>query len=144
MDKEPIHTFLQLLSGTREVRPGVWQACCPAHDDKSPSLSIKETTDGTVLIKCWAGCSAGEIVASVGLELSDLFPTNDRFDHSKIPERERRPWSAIDVLRAVILEVTVIAVIAGKLHNSGLSEEDANRLALATQRLFNAASVVGV
>jgi len=144
MSRSPVQTLLHSLDGTREVRPGVWQARCPAHDDKSPSLSVKETADGTVLVKCWAGCGAAEIVASVGLELGDLFPKPDRFDHSRMPNRNKRPWHAVDVLRALILEVTVVAVIAGKLHNAGLTEDDANRLSLAMRRLFNAASVVGV
>jgi len=143
MSNSPLHTLLQMLEGTRETRPGVWQARCPAHDDKAPSLSVKETADGTVLIKCWAGCGAGEIVASVGLELSDLFPKHEQFDHSQIPAREKRPWNAVDVLRALIMEVTIIAVIAGKLNNSGLTEEDGNRLVIATRRLLKAASLVG-
>lgn len=50
-----------------------WQALCPAHADKTPSLSITECLDDTVLVKCWAGCSAREIVQAVGLELKDLF-----------------------------------------------------------------------
>lgn len=144
MSNSPLHTLLQILEETRETRPGVWQARCPAHDDKSPSLSVKETADGTVLIKCWAGCGAGEVVASVGLELSDLFPKRDHFDHRQIPVWQKRPWTPVDVLRALIMEVTVIAVIAGKLKGSGLTEEDGDRLVLATRRLLSAASVVGV
>jgi DNA-binding transcriptional ArsR family regulator len=32
-------------------------ACCPAHDDTNPSLSLTEKADGTLLWKCFAGCS---------------------------------------------------------------------------------------
>ena len=32
-------------------------ACCPAHDDNTPSLSITEKPDGTLLWHCFAGCS---------------------------------------------------------------------------------------
>lgn len=49
-------------------------ACCPAHADKSPSLSIAEAQDGRALIHCHAGCSALDIVESLGLELADLYP----------------------------------------------------------------------
>ena len=31
-----------------------WSACCPAHDDRNPSLSIREGSDGKVLIHCHA------------------------------------------------------------------------------------------
>lgn len=51
-----------------------WIACCPAHDDKTPSLAITELQDGRVLVKCFAGCSAVSVVQSVGLTLSDLYP----------------------------------------------------------------------
>lgn len=49
-------------------------ACCPAHDDRDPSLSITEAHDGRVLIHCFAGCDALSIVEALGLELSDLYP----------------------------------------------------------------------
>ena len=35
-----------------------WSAKCPAHDDKSPSLSVSEGSDGRALVNCHAGCSA--------------------------------------------------------------------------------------
>ena len=72
-----------------------WQARCPAHDDKGPSLSIRETEDGRVLVHCFAGCSVPEIVQAVGLELSDLFPPRLNGDHAR---PERRPFPAADVL----------------------------------------------
>jgi putative DNA primase/helicase len=48
-------------------------SCCPAHDDRSPSLSICEGADGRILLKCFAGCSPEAIVAALGLQMSDLF-----------------------------------------------------------------------
>lgn len=29
-----------------------YQACCPAHDDNGPSLSLREGDDGRVLLHC--------------------------------------------------------------------------------------------
>lgn len=138
----PAYKILHQLEGVRETGAGKWQAKCPAHDDKTPSLSIKEINDGTLLLKCWAGCDAGEIVGAVGLELSDLFPKQDTFDHSHAPKGQIRPWSALDVLRALMHEIHVVAVCAGRLNGAGLSPEDAARLALATQRLFAAGTAV--
>ena len=140
----PAQKILHHLDGVKETGAGKWQARCPAHDDKSPSLSIKEINDGTLLLKCWAGCSAGDIVGAVGLELSDLFPKQDNFDHSRAPKGQTRPWSALDILRALMHEVTIVAVCAGRLNNAGLSREDSARLALATQRLWAAGSAVNV
>jgi hypothetical protein len=48
-------------------------ARCPAHDDGHASLSVSVGDNGTVLLKCFAGCSAGAIVTSLGLRLADLF-----------------------------------------------------------------------
>ena len=52
---------------------GKWKAHCPTHVDSNPSLSISEGSDGRSLIRCHAGCSAEDIVSSLGLEISDLF-----------------------------------------------------------------------
>lgn len=140
----PAEKILLLLDSVRETGSRKWQAVCPAHDDKSPSLSIKEINDGTLLLKCWAGCNAAEIVGAVGLELSDLFPKQENFDHTHAQKGQTRPWSALDVLRALIHEITVVAVCAGRLDNAGLSPEDVARLSLATQRLWSAGSAVNV
>ena len=138
----PAEKILHLLDAVNETGSRKWQCRCPAHDDKSPSLTVKETNDGTLLLKCWAGCSASEIVGAVGLELSDLFPKVDTFNHSHAPKGQTRPWSALDVLRALMHEITIVAVCAGRLNNAGLSSEDSARLALATQRLWAAGSAV--
>jgi hypothetical protein len=37
-------------------RGGYGRARCPAHNDRNPSLSIREAADGKILIKCHAGC----------------------------------------------------------------------------------------
>lgn len=47
---------------------------CPAHDDQYPSLSASPTSDGTILLKCQAGCNAEQICAALGLKFFDLFP----------------------------------------------------------------------
>ena len=39
-----------------------WSASCPAHDDKTPSLSISEGDDGRALVYCHAGCSQDEVI----------------------------------------------------------------------------------
>lgn len=50
-----------------------WACRCPAHDDRKPSLSIREADDGRVLVNCHAGCTAEAVCAAVGLTLGDLF-----------------------------------------------------------------------
>jgi hypothetical protein len=64
---------LDLLEGVK-AQPGSWSARCPAHEDRHNSLSVREAEDGKVLVHCFAGCSPENVVASVGLEMRDLFP----------------------------------------------------------------------
>jgi hypothetical protein len=37
-------------------------ARCPAHDDRRPSLSVREGADGRVLVWCFAGCPTEDVV----------------------------------------------------------------------------------
>lgn len=64
--------FLSLLSKVKEISPTQYVACCPAHNDKNPSLSIK-FDNGKILLKCFAGCSVDDILHSLNLEKSDLY-----------------------------------------------------------------------
>src|SRR5690606_39091140 len=49
-------------------------AKCPAHDDQKPSLSIRLTNEGKVLLKCHAGCTANDVMSALRLSLRDLSP----------------------------------------------------------------------
>ena len=40
---------------------------CPAHEDRTPSLSISEGEDGKILLHCFAGCGFDEIISAAGL-----------------------------------------------------------------------------
>lgn len=51
-----------------------FKAPCPAHSDKTPSLKIDELPDGRILLHCFAGCSALEILDAIGMNWGDLFP----------------------------------------------------------------------
>jgi len=131
--------LLSRLDKVRRTGAGRWIARCPAHDDKSPSLSIRELEDGRVLLHCFAGCGAHDIVAAVGLEMDALFP--DRPIGGKKPER--RPFSAMDALRALAFEGTII-LLAAKDTSTGkaLSARDIERLATAIGRINAALEVV--
>lgn len=115
----------KLLSCFDKVKPAganKWKACCPAHDDKHPSLAISETSDGTVLLKCWDGCTVQSIVSAIGLELRDLFPG------TKQPRRGPSK-SAIEHERMVYR-------IGQSLQQQGkLAGDDLERFNLAKQRL---------
>ena len=130
----------QLLDRLDEVRQrgiGQWLARCPAHDDRSPSLSIKETEDGRVLIHCFALCNPADICAAAGIELSDLFPSDSH------PDRGAKPyWNPRDLFLIVKHEVTVVEIAASKF--PVWAQDDANRVRLAGQRIRTAMEVANV
>lgn len=103
--------FLDRLDRVRQVGPGRWTARCPSHDDKSPSLSIRETDDGTILIKCFAGCGAADVVAAVGMTLADLFP--DKLSDHIPARRDRKHFHAArEVLKAISDDALLVAIAA--------------------------------
>lgn len=124
--------LLSKLEGVKRIGVDRWLAKCPAHDDKRPSLSVREIDGDRVLVKCWTGCAAGDVLASVGLEWDALFPA--RPTHHGKPER--RPFPAADVLRGVESEALIVAVAASNLANGiELTQEDRERLLLASARV---------
>jgi len=72
-----IEDFLALLRGVTANGDRSWVACCPAHDDHNPSMSVSER-DGKILVHCHAGCSGEEIVSALGLKMKDLFTDSAR------------------------------------------------------------------
>lgn len=80
-----LDTLLANLEGVKSTGAEKWQACCPAHDDSTASLSIKVGDDGKLLLKCHANCATRDVVRHAGLEWSDLFPVNG---HASKPKRQ--------------------------------------------------------
>lgn len=117
-----LDSVISRLDKVKSAGNNKWKACCPAHDDKNPSLTITETSDGTVLLKCWAGCSAGKVVAAIGLELRDLFPGD---------KRERIGPSK----KALEHEQMVYRIGKALLNQGKLEGSDIERFNLAKQRL---------
>jgi hypothetical protein len=108
-------TLLNQLHKVRQNGTGKWMACCPAHEDRTPSLSIKEDSDGTILLHCFAGCSAEEIIGAAGVEMGDLFPDTDRHSFydgpNHTPPRESR--GEADLAHIQIRHLTALAMVDG-------------------------------
>lgn len=117
---------------------GRWYACCPAHDDKSPSLSISELDSGKILVHCFAGCSTEEVLQSVSLTFADLYPDKWEAARYRATANEGAKWQrrhlpSVDpsALDKRVLELAEADLRAGRK----LSVEDQARVELALDRL---------
>ncbi len=121
--------ILERLNCVRRSGDGKWRAICPCHGGRSLAIAEK---DDRVLLHCFAGCDTGDVLASLGLDLADLF---DRpLDHSR--DRLRRAWSVSDVLATAMAEVAVVAIVAADLaERRPISPSDWYRLSQASSRL---------
>jgi DNA primase (bacterial type) len=70
--KYTIDDILARLQGVKKNGSG-YMACCPAHEDKNPSLSVCEKS-GKILIKCFAGCSYETIMSALDMPVNDAMP----------------------------------------------------------------------
>jgi hypothetical protein len=97
--------------------------------------------DGRVLVHCFSGCSALDIVGAVGLDLSDLMP--ERIDHYVAPVR--KPWTDTDALRLLSLESKVVVLALSDLASGKVpSDADIERLAIAAGNITRALEPVHV
>lgn len=134
----PADDLLHRLESVRETGRGQWLARCPAHPDKSPSLSVRDIGDGTVLLHCFAGCAAAEVTAAVDLTLADLFPGKP--EHVR-PSRRRSP--VIHALAAIDQEANIVAVIASDIRQArAIDEATWHRLTTAAARIGAAREAV--
>jgi hypothetical protein len=128
--------LLARLELVRPAGPGRWYARCPAHADKSPSLSVRETAD-KVLLHCFSGCDPSDILAAVGLGWRDIYP--DRWECA----RKRPNESAARQTRRILAETdpldierNVLLIAAADLEaGRPLSAEDRARVQVAVERI---------
>jgi len=134
-----VHDLITLLHGVKKTGPNRWIAKCSAHEDKRPSLTITEKDDGRVLIHCFGGCGAADILAAVGLDFDALFPPNLQ-DHRGKPVR--KPWNPYDLLKLNAFEASIVALTALRMGNGyTLTDDDKKRLLTAHQRLQKASEL---
>lgn len=129
-----VDKVLERLEKPKQSGAGKWMAKCPAHEDGGPSLSIRELDDGRVLVHCFAGCAAGDVLAALGLRMSDLF---DKPIERHLPPM-RGGFSARELLELNAHEVTVAAMLVTAAQNRQLTPEEATRLRQASARLGKA------
>lgn len=134
--------LISRLEGVRETARDCWVAKCPAHDDRTPSLSIKHA-DGRVLVHCFGGCPATDVVAAVGLQLSDLFDEPLPSSPPMTQWQRKRQNQAQHALKSLVHDARIVMCAAGRMAaGHGISGDHMDELHEASQRIFAAAKIV--
>ncbi len=130
-----IDALLSRLPKVKQTATGRWISPCPAHDDRTPSLSIRVLSDGQILLKDFGGCETQAVLDALGMTFADLYP--ERLGHHVRPTKSRIPAS--DLLLIVEEETLVASILAADFQEKrSISEADCQRLAVCSQRLGKA------
>jgi hypothetical protein len=123
--------ILARLQSVRRNRAG-WAARCPAHDDKTPSLSVR-AENGRILLHCFRGCSINAICEGLSIKLSDLF-TEPQAVHKLEPCIVREVQSQMSDLRSRLTPRDRVRAVTVVLANiADLEAAMARALALAVE-----------
>jgi hypothetical protein len=128
--------ILDKLERVRRIKPDQWVACCPAHEDSTPSLAIRDTGD-KLLMRCYAGCTFQEIAESLGMRQHEFF-RDGKEPKSGIPGVSRR-----DIYRDLTVELmTAYVVTRDRAEGKQIAPHDVEREKLAWQRISKAMGVL--
>ena len=141
----PVDTFMQRLPKPPRQSGKGWRADCPACDDRKQALSFTEGDGEKLILHCFKGCAAVDVLAALGLRLADVYPFRN---WPESPQKKRAARRAIReagfraALSTLAVEWNVVQAAARQLARWGvLSEEDDARLALALHRFDGAKGV---
>ena len=142
----PTEHLLSRLERVRKCGRG-WIARCPAHEDRTASLSVAAGEDGRVLLNCFGGCDAADVVAAVGLEMGDLFSRRPAESMTYAERSQLREFARHAQWRAALnmlgLESKILQIVGRQLRvGNPLNDSDTNRLALACQLIDAARGVL--
>lgn len=141
-----VDILLARLEGVRRYGEG-WRAKCPACGGKTrDKVSIGIGQNGGILLHCFAGCDAAEVVQAAGLQMADLFP--ERLAPETPAERRRNQllarqagWGA--ALPTLEFEARIVLIVATDVANGLIPcDDDMARLRLAMERIERARDVL--
>ena len=116
-DSHPIDNILSSLENVIETQKYQYRAKCPVHqktNSQSRTLSIKEVTDGNVLLHCFAGCGYEEVLNAIGLEKKHLFPP-ETYVANWAYERELGKRTPRDIINDCKPSATLVQVYVGHI-----------------------------
>lgn len=122
-----------ILSRLEKVRPNgadKWMALCPAHADTNPSLSIYHTGE-KILLKCFAGCDTGDVLAAIELTWQDIMPPSsiaEKRAHARTRDLE-------SLQHAAEHERLILAIFEATKHPAPNDIERANLARIRLQKI---------
>jgi hypothetical protein len=123
-----IDRLLSRVHKLKKTGDSKWLACCPAHDDKTPSLAIK-LADDRILIHCFTGCDVSSIISALGLELSDLMPESKRYSR---PDNKRPKFNKYELFERLVEESAILIVAIRQIFKgTQLNDDDMERVVKA-------------
>jgi hypothetical protein len=133
--------ILQHFDRVKQTGPNAWMVLNPLRPEQRTNSTSIRRADDRWLIHDFAGEDTAELLAAVGLTLSDLY---DRpLDHHRVPVRDRRHrHAAAEALRSMAHESLVVVVAADNVAaGRHLEDGDRARLLLAAERIRMARDV---
>lgn len=136
MQGPQIEVLLALLDKVKPIGKDRWHACCPAHQDKNPSMHILWTPE-RILLNCKAGCTTLEVLQSLGLNWDALHPPRER--------GKRPPFPSAELLKDLAQDSLVLMCATRMvLNGEKLPESDMARLSKSVERFQKARTAQGV
>lgn len=129
--------ILERLRKLRKISRQKWQACCPSHDDNTPSLSIK-LSDNCLLLYCHAGCTIHDICGALSIKITDLFL--NRKDINTVND-----WKKARFQEALINERLIVAMYKNRCTtHQRISKQDDLRYQKAVERIQKIEEIINV
>lgn len=116
-----LQEFITRFDSVKKVGKG-YMVRCPAHDDRTPSLSVT-SRDGRILLNCFSGCDNDSIPAALGLTYSDLFEDHTRWLGNFGPSRPR-PMTAAQIEERIVFSEVIPTPLPNTLKPVPILEPD--------------------
>lgn len=131
------NALLARLEGARLLGPDRWSARCPAHKDRTPSLSIR-VTDEHILLFCHAGCEVSAILAALCLQWRDICSEPDIPYQQTLAAGHRRLRQRLSEIDARQWARTLLTIAADDIeHGREHSLHDRAAIEIAREVLRN-------
>ncbi len=126
-----LNTLLSRLDKVQRIGNDRYKAICPAHDDRNPSLAIKDD-GGRLLLHCFSGCQTIDVLGAIGLDFADIMPNKVEGNFKK----DRKPFYTMDILSIIKFEATLVYIYASDMAKGlTLTSADRERLLFASSRI---------